>query len=156
TWLYRFDGRSGQDRLRRAAQHSGVFHNQDGFELRTREDNVWVPVNLTITRLHVQPKTLALITARDVRQQREAQDKLKGVEAELRRVLASVSDCSWSAEIDAGGKWIYHYVSPVVETITGRTPQYFLAGAKHWWTVVAPEDRLHCERAVAQWRRGEA
>jgi two-component system NtrC family sensor kinase len=156
TWLYRYDGRSSQTRLRRASQQSGVFHNQDGFELRTRDDNVWLPVNLTITRLHVQPKTLALITARDVREQRDAHERVKRVEGELRRVLASVSDGLWSAEIDGGGQWTYHYVSPVIEKITGRPPEFFTGGAKHWWTVVLPEDRSRCERATGRWRKGES
>src|SRR5580700_3139729 len=61
TWLYRYDGRSSQQQIHRHAQNSGLFHNQDGFELRTRDDHQWIAVNLTITRLHVQPKTLALI-----------------------------------------------------------------------------------------------
>jgi PAS domain S-box-containing protein len=155
TWLYRFDGRSSQARLRRASQQSGIFHNQDGFELRTRDESVWIPVNLTITRLHVQPKTLALITARDVREQRDAHERIKRVEGELRRVLASVSDCLWSAEVDATGHWTYRYVSPVIEKITGRPPEFFTGGAKHWWTVVAPEDRPACERATGRWRRSE-
>jgi PAS domain S-box-containing protein len=155
TWLYRFDGRSSSTLLRRASQQSGVFHNQDGFELRTSADNIWVPVNLTITRLHVQPKTLALITARDVREQRDAHDRVKRVEAELRSVLTSVSDCLWSAEADAVGRWSYRYVSPVIEKITGHAPDFFSGGAKHWWTVVVPEDRPRCQRAVACWRRGQ-
>jgi PAS domain S-box-containing protein len=156
TWLYRFDGRSSHARLRSASQRSGVFHNQDGFELRTREDNVWVPVNLTITRLHVQPKTLALITARDVREQRQAHNRIKRIETELRRVLESVSDCIWSAEIDSHGQWTYRYVSPVIEKLTGRVADFFFGGAKHWWTVVSPEDRPRCERAVRHWRKGQS
>jgi two-component system NtrC family sensor kinase len=155
TWLYRFDGRSSSARLRRASQQTGVFHNQDGFELRTSADNVWVPVNLTITRLHVQPKTLALITARDVREQRDAHDRLTRVETELRRVLTSVSDCLWSAEVDVAGHWSYRYVSPVIEKITGHAPDFFSSGAKHWWSVVVAEDRPRCQRAVACWRRGQ-
>jgi two-component system NtrC family sensor kinase len=157
SWLYRFEGRSSQHQIQRHAQHSSVFlHNRDGFELRTHDDGRWIPVNLTITRLHVQPKTLALITARDIREQREAHDRVKTAQDELRRVLASVSDCVWSAEIDAAGKWTYRYVSPVMAQITGRPPEFFLGGAKHWWTVVAPEDREHCVHAVACWRRGQS
>jgi two-component system NtrC family sensor kinase len=156
TWLYRYEGRSSQQQIQRHAQNSGLFHNQDGFELRTRDSTGWIPVNLTITRLHVQPKTLALITARDVREQRAAHDRVKAIEDELRRVLASVSDCVWSAEIDAGGAWTYRYLSPVIEQITGRSAEFFLAGAKHWWTVVAADDRPACERAVACWRKGQS
>src|SRR5262249_35254839 len=117
TWLYRFQGRSSQSQIHRSSQQSGIFHNQDGLELRTRDGAGWVPVNLPITRLHVQPKTLALITARDMREQREAHTRLQAVEAELRRVLSSVSDCIWSADIDAGGHWTYRYLSPVIEKI---------------------------------------
>ena len=156
TWLYRFQGRSSQQQIHRVSQRSGIFHNQDGFELRTRDGDGWVPVNLTITRLHVQPKTLALITARDMREQHEAHGRLQTVEAELRRVLSSVSDCIWSADIDATGHWTYRYLSPVIERITGRAADVFIGGAKHWWTVVAPEDRGRCERAVSHWRRGQS
>src|SRR5262249_60601159 len=126
TQLIRFGGHEGHQRVRRATAATGVFHSQEGYYLRTREDNVWVPVNLTIARLHVKPKTLALMTARDIREQHDAHTQLKKVEAELRRVLASVSDCLWSAEIDAEGKWTYRYFSPVVEKIAGRPASFFL------------------------------
>src|SRR5262249_38247954 len=113
---------AGKQRLRRAVSHTTVFHAQDGFFLRTSTDGVWVPVNLTITRLHVEPKTLALITARDVREAHEAHARLKKMEAELRRVLTAVSDCLWSAEWAPDGRWAYRYLSPVIENLTGRSP----------------------------------
>ncbi|HVS35134.1 MAG TPA: response regulator, partial [Gemmataceae bacterium] len=155
TYWFRFAGKGGQ-RLRQAASHSEIFHSQDGFLLRTQNDEGWIPVNITIARLHVQPKTLALITARDVRGQREALAQLKAKEAELRRVLASVSDCLWSAEIDATGRWTYQFMSPVVSRITGRPPQTFLrGGSAAWRDVVHPEDRTRWEAAVAQLRAGQ-
>jgi PAS domain S-box-containing protein len=77
TYLFRFGGKGGKERLHRAASRSGVFHSQEGYYLRTRQDGGWVAVNLTISRLHVQPKTLALITARDVRERREAEEALQ-------------------------------------------------------------------------------
>src|SRR5262245_8343517 len=84
-WV-RFSGeeRQGMHRLRQAAGRTSIFFSQDGFYLRTNVDGVWVPVNLTIARLHVQPKTLALMTARDMREQRAARTQLKEKEAELR------------------------------------------------------------------------
>src|SRR3954451_3816100 len=66
TYLFRFTGQGGKGKLQHAATKTTVFHAQDGFLLRTREEGVWVPVNVTIPRLHIQPRTLALITARDV------------------------------------------------------------------------------------------
>lgn len=86
TYWVRFsgEGRQGMKRLRQAANQSSVFLSQDGFYLRTASDGVWVPVNVTIARLHLKPKTLALMTARDIREQRAAHTQLKEKEAELR------------------------------------------------------------------------
>jgi PAS domain S-box-containing protein len=155
THWFRFAGKGGQ-RLRQAGSHSELFHSQEGFLLRTARDDRWIPVNITIARLHVQPKPLAVITARDVREQREALTQLKAKEAELRRVLASVSDCLWSAEIDEQGRWAYHYMSPVVARITGRPPEAFLrGGAAAWRDVIHPEDRPAWDRALARLRAGQ-
>ncbi len=156
TKMFRFGGQEGRQRMRRAAEATGVFHSQEGYYLRTRQDGVWIPVNLTITRLHVKPKTLALMTARDIREQHEAHAQLEKMEAEMRRVLASVSDCLWSAEIDARGRWTYRYFSPVVTRITGRPASYFRPGLHRWWKVIAPRDRPRCERMVERLRAGEA
>ncbi len=156
TYWFRFAGK-GKERLRHAAAHSEIFHSQEGFLLRTSQDDVWIPINITIARLHVQPKPLALITARDIREQREAHAQLQAKEAELRRVLASVSDCLWSAEIDSAGRWVYHFMSPVVARITGRPPETFLrGGASSWRDVVHPEDRPRWDRALANLRAGNA
>jgi two-component system, NtrC family, sensor kinase len=87
TFWVRFSGGEGHgmQRLRQAAGKSDVFFSQDGFYLRTAQDGVWIPVNLTVSRLHVKPKTLALMTARDIREQRAARSQLKEKEAELRQ-----------------------------------------------------------------------
>jgi PAS domain S-box-containing protein len=153
----RTDGRgssTGRGRLRHAASNTTVFHAQDGFFMRTRQEGVWVPVNLTITRLHVEPKTLALITARDVREQHEAHVRLKKMEAELRRVMAAVSDCLWSAEWAVDGRWAYRYLSPVVETLTGRPPMFFVQDPGRWQEVVHPEDRSCWQQALRKLRAG--
>ena len=156
TYWFRFAGKGGQ-RLRHAGSHSQIFHSQEGFLLRTRTGDEWVPVNITIARLHVEPKPLALITARDVREQREAHAQLQAKEAELRRVLASVSDCLWSAELDAAGRWAYRYLSPVVARITGRPQETFLrGGSAAWRAVVHPEDQPRWDQALARLRTGQS
>src|SRR5262249_42235984 len=152
TYWFRHGAPGGNQRLRQASSKSGVFHSQEGYFLRTRQDGHWIPVNLTISRLHIKPKTLALITARDVREQREAHERLKRAETELRRVLTSVSDCLWSAEIDAQGQWSYRYVSPVVEKIIGQPADYFMAGLQRWWSSVHPEDRPRWEKTLVRLR----
>ncbi len=154
TYFFRFGGKGGQHRLREAATRTGVFHAQDGFMLRTKQDGVWVPVNLTVSRLHVKPRTLALITARDVREQHEAHARLTNMEAELRRVMASVSDCLWSGECVGESLWVYHYFSPVVQDLTGRPPDTFLGGPQSWQNIIYPEDLPGWQRAVARLRSG--
>jgi PAS domain S-box-containing protein len=146
----------GQEaRLRRASQETGIFHSQEGYALRTADASVWVPVNLTIARLHVKPRPLGLITARDVRAHREAHARLLKVEAELRQVLASVSDCLWSAVLDDAGGWTYRYFSPVVQKITGRPAEHFMPGLERWQDIVVPADRPRLEQAVARLRAGQ-
>jgi PAS domain S-box-containing protein len=155
TYLFRFAGNGGKARLQRAATHTSVFHAQDGFLLRTKDDAVWIPVNMTITRLHLQPRTLALITARDMREQHEAHQRLQRMEAELRRVMASVSDCLWSVEWSAEGRWAYRYLSPVVETLTGR-PAHAMQELARWQEVVHPDDRSSWAAHIRRLRGGNS
>ncbi len=115
-----------------------------------------MPVSLTVSRLHVQPRTLALMTARDVREQHEAHGRLAQMEGELRRVMASVSDCLWSGECSGDKLWVYRYFSPVVENLTGRTPQTFLGGPLPWENILHDDDLPGWRRAVEQLRRGQS
>jgi PAS domain S-box-containing protein len=159
TYLFRFGGAGGtggQQRLRQALNKTMVFHSQEGFYLRTWLDGVWVPVNLTITRLHVQPKTLSLITARDVTERRKAMTQLEQVEGELRRVLASVSDCLWHAECSAEGGWTFRYFSPVVEGLCGRKPERLLGRVDQWEQIVHPDDRGRWRQALDRRCKGSA
>ncbi|MGL4553196.1 MAG: PAS domain-containing protein, partial [Gemmataceae bacterium] len=152
TYLLRFAGQGGKQRLQAAANKTGVFHAQDGFMLRTRQDGVWVPANVTVTRLHIQPKTLALITVRDVREQFETTQRLRQTEAELRRVVSSVADCLWSAEWAAEGKFTYRFLSPVVMTLTGRPPEHYLPDLGRWLEIVHPDDRATWQAAMRRLR----
>lgn len=152
TYYFRFSAPTGGQRLRQAAGTSGIFHSQEGFLLRTSKDGTWIPVNLTIARLHVRPKTLALITARDVRVQHEAVKALRETEQELRRVMTSVSDCLWSAQINTKGHWNYRYISPVVSRILGRPAEHFLESTNAWREVVHADDRTGWDKARARLR----
>ena len=157
TYWFRFAGQNGsKDRLRQASRNSGVFHAQDGFVLRTAQDGVWIPVNLTIARLHVKPKVLALLTVRDVRERAHAEKQVQRAEEALRRVLASVSDCLWSAEISPAGQWTFRYVSPVAEKLMGRPPHLLQKGLMEWRNLIHPEDRPRWEKAMAKRRAGSA
>jgi PAS domain S-box-containing protein len=154
--LFRSEVPGGMNRLRNAYRKTGLFHSQEGFVLRSKRDGSWIPVNLTVTRLHAAPRTIGLMTVRDVREQREAHLQLKKVEGELRRVLSSISDCLWSAEIDADGQWTYRYLSPVIERIAGQPADYFLAGVNRWWGAIYPEDRPRWEKSFLRLRSGQS
>jgi PAS domain S-box-containing protein len=157
TYWFRFAGQNGsKDRLRQASSHTGVFHAQDGFVLRTGQDGVWIPVNLTIARLHVKPKVLALLTVRDMRERAHAEKQVQRAEEALRRVLASVSDCLWSAEISPAGQWAFRYVSPVAEKLTGRPAAQLQKGLIEWRNLIHPEDRPRWEKALARRRAGSS
>jgi two-component system, cell cycle sensor histidine kinase and response regulator CckA len=154
--LFRFEGPGGMQPLVSASRKTGVFHSGEGYAMRTIKDGVWIPVHLTTARLHVKPKTLGLITARDDRGQYEAHQQLKGVEAQLRRVMASVSDCLWSAEVDNTGQCVYRYFSPVAERITGHPAEYFMEGIHRWWSLVHPDDQARWAKALARLRAGQS
>jgi PAS domain S-box-containing protein len=155
TYWFRFGGQGGMQRLRQAAAKTEVFHAQDGFFLRTGQEGVWIPVNLSVGRLHVRPRTLALITARDARAQHQARAELEQAEAELRRVLTSIPDCVWSAEIDAAGRWTYRTLSSVVERLTGRAPDFFQPNVRRWREVIHPADLPRWEAALERLHEGQ-
>lgn len=156
TYLFRFGGQGGMHRLRQATLKTMVFHSQEGFYLRTPQDGVWIPVNLTVTRLHLLPRTMALITARDVRERHEAQARLKEAEAELRRVMGSVSDCLWSATVDEKAQWHYRYISPVIQALTGRPIEFFLPGPQRLASIILPDDRPLWHQMFSRLRVGES
>ncbi len=126
--IFRSTTDTGWNNLLNASRHSTTFHSQEGYFLKAVNDEVGIPVNLTVARLHVRPKALGLITARDLRRQYEAYNQLKRMEGELRRILESVSDCLWTAEIDESGKISYLYLSDLIEAITGLPSSFFLGG----------------------------
>ncbi len=154
--LFRFEGSGDLRPLLLASRKTGVFHSGEGYSLRTIKDGVWIPVNLTTARLHLKPKTLGLITVRDDRGQQEAHQQLKNMEAELRRVMASVSDCLWSAEVNDSGQCVYRYFSPVAERITGHPAEYFMEGIHRWWSLVHPDDQARWAKAFARLRAGQS
>jgi PAS domain S-box-containing protein len=154
TSIFRHDSSRASLQLRHAAGHSMSFHSQEGYELRTRDPAVWLPVNITIARLHVRPRTLALMTIRDVRAQRAAHDRLKKAEGELRRVLSSVSDCIWSAVLDRTGLTL-RYISPVVARIAGQAPDVFLTGKVQWRDIIHADDLYVWDNALNHHRAGQ-
>ena len=85
---------------------------------------------------------------REVAERKRAEEALRDAEAELRRVTSSVSDYLWSATIDSKGRVEYSYYSPVVETVTGRPPEFYMGGPERWLSIIHPDDRQRMEAVV--------
>ncbi|MFO0824746.1 MAG: PAS domain S-box protein [Gemmataceae bacterium] len=143
THLFRYEAAGGVQRLRSAFTKTMVFHGQDGFLLRTKEDS-WIPVNLTVSRLHINPAPLGLIIARDDRERRQAFAQARRVESELRQVLTNSPAALWSAERSSGpdvmAGWQFRYVSPLLARLAGRPADFFDHPFK-WAEVIHPIER---------------
>lgn len=156
TQLFRSKNDSHLGNLIQAARQTRVFLSQPGYYLRTTQTGVWVPVDLSVSRLRVKPTTLGLVTARDVRTHQEALAQARKTEADLRRLLDMVPDCVWAAEVDARGHWSYRYFSPTIERITGHPQEHFQAGMHRWWSMIHPEDQARWEKAMVRYKGGQA
>lgn len=154
TDLFRSDKPNGLQQLRRAYQKTGMFHSQEGFWIRHRV-HTWVPVNLSVTRLHLDTQVLGLVTVRDVSEMHEVRKQLEEREALLRHIVNSVSDLLWSAEVDKDGVQKLRYISPVVHKLTGRPPEFFRNNNESWLGIVHVEDRPRWLEHQARLRRGE-
>jgi PAS domain S-box-containing protein len=104
TYLFRSSVNGGLHRLRHAFQRTGLFHSQEDFLLRHHKDGVWLPVNLTVTRLHARPKTLGLITARDVSERKQFEASLLHERHLLHSLMDNMPDRIWFK--DAQGRFL--------------------------------------------------
>ena len=80
-------------------------------------------------------------TVRDVTERKRAELALRQSKEELQRLMESVSDYIWSAEVAADGSYSYRYYSPVVERITGWPREYLLESRERWVDLLHPLDR---------------
>jgi PAS domain S-box-containing protein len=156
SYLFRSETPGRTNQLRQAFSKTGLFYSQEGYLLRAKTDGVWIPVNVTMNRLHVRPTTLGLLTARDIREQRRTHADLKRAEAELRQVLSSIPDCIWSVELEPSLQAAKTYISPAVEKLTGRTAEFFSSGIEAWLSILHPEDRPDFSTALTHLQRGGA
>ena len=92
----------------------------------------------------------------DITARKRTEAALQEAEAELRRLLAAVPDYLYSGEFDSDGRFFYHYVSPAVEWVLGRPPEFFLADPVRWLNTVHPEDRPRVAQTSARLEAGQS
>jgi two-component system, cell cycle sensor histidine kinase and response regulator CckA len=83
--LLRSDGDEGLASLKRALHSTQTFHSREGYSLRRERDGAWIPVNLTLTRLHTEQGPLGLVLARDISDRIQAEEELRLANALLER-----------------------------------------------------------------------
>ncbi len=139
-----------------AMRRTQSFHGKGPYKLRVAPEDDWIPVSLTISRLHFSTEgPLALLTARDLRDLLRLSRQLEMTETELQEVLVSVADCVWSAIVTPDGSLRYLYLSPVAERLLGLPLRELLHDAERWTSRVHPEDRSAYQGFLAQLRAGQ-
>ena len=119
-----------------------TFHSRDGYRLRTQRPDLWIPVSVTISRLHfLNASPLGLVTLRDLRELNESRRIAERSSNELKRVLQSINDCVWNAIVDDRGLFQYAYLSPVIEQLTGRHVSEFLERPTAYGELVHADDQ---------------
>ncbi len=90
------------------------------------------------------------VTVTDITEQRRVEEELRHANREVSRLMASISDSLWSAELDNKGHMACRYYSPVIERITGRPPDFYMAGPHRWLSIVHPDDLSKVEQAMTR------
>ncbi len=83
----------GLSTLLKETSETGFYQVREGYFLRG-DGEQQVPVSITVSRLHVEPRPLALIIAHDMTKRRQLQSELREVERQLdqNRRLASLGE----------------------------------------------------------------
>jgi PAS domain S-box-containing protein len=132
--LFSSSGAKGLEQLTQALDRTGFFHSREGYFLRrpSKED---LPVNLSVSRIHTEPKTVGLVVARDISDRKRAEEALKQVEIRYTSLIASTGVMVW--EVDARG--VLLSISPGFEDITGWSPGDWIS--RRLEELIEPDDR---------------
>jgi PAS domain S-box-containing protein len=114
--------------------------------------DVTVPVDVTVTRLTVAPRVLALLQTRTA----FGRASVSTMPPErLNRLLAAAPGCLWSAAVTEGHSQ-FMYLSPSVRQVAGRTAGEFGKQLHRWRDVIHPQDRPLWDAAMERRRSGQA
>lgn len=128
----------------RRVQH---FYAQRHYWLRCFQRDGWLPVDVAMTKLVVQPHSLALVTVQNARisAAHRAWDT-----RQLRRLMCDYAVCLWRGQIKETGEVEFEYFTPVIKHLSGRPAKYFDKGLESWNSIIHADDRSHWQ---ATWER---
>jgi PAS domain S-box-containing protein len=118
--------------VRQALEADGKWFGQ--ITLR-RRDGTQFPTEMAITSL---ANGVTACVAHDISARKEAEKARYDAENKYRMLVEQVAAISYIAELGFHGEWLY--VSPQIETITGYSPDEWLANSREWTRVVPQED----------------
>ncbi len=83
---------------------------------------------------------LIFILSFNVIARKKAERLLLKSKEEIDKVLSSITDCVWSADIDSKNNIISSYFSPVIENIYGYPLEYFKDNVNRWQELIVQDD----------------
>ncbi len=114
--LFSASGRGGLEVLTQALARTGFFHSREGYFLK-RASQSDLPVNLSVSRIHIEPDAVGLVVARDISERKQGEEALKQIETRYNSLIASTGVMVW--EIDRAAT--LQSISPAFETICRST-----------------------------------
>jgi PAS domain S-box-containing protein len=117
-----------------ALAKTGFFHARDGYSLR-RPAKSDLPVNVSVSRIHVEPDPVGLVVARDISDRKQAEEARKQVETRYNSLIASTGVMVW--ELGSDGTPVS--INPAFETITGWSSRDWIGRPLD--DLIHPDDR---------------
>ena len=123
------------------ALHNGILRGEPAqavANLFRKKDGRWIPIEWYGCPLR-EPvgRTWYMATISNFSDIETAREALRRKEEQYRRILESMPDVAWTADVNGRTR----YISPKVEALIGFTNKEFYAGGTHLWlNQIHPED----------------
>ena len=132
--LFSSNGPENLQQLAKALNRTGFFHSREGYFLR-RATGRPLPVNVSVSRIHIEPEPIGLVVARDISDARRAEEALRQAEARYNSLVESTGVVVW--EVDSEG--VILVLSAAFESTTGW-PRFEWIG-RSFHELIHPDDR---------------